>query len=294
MSQANITGFMSIPRKLLRTAITGLAIVGAGNVALGASVVTLTDGNSSATVDLGSQAGMGQWLINGQNQLNQQWFWYRVGNDPTGQHSIDTIGGLSFVNNANAVNAIYTSASFSLEITYVLNGGVAGGNDWTSDITENISIHNLTGSTLNFHFFQYSDFALAGTFGNEIASIYQSGGFYSKATITKAGSQLSETIDQPLANEAEADLGTATLNRLNQGSPYTLNNSLGSGPDPTLDATWALQWDFSIAANGQLGDTVDVIKDKKLSVAPVPEPATFSFALLGCAAFILRRKRLLA
>ena len=286
-----MNGIMSLSRKLRTITVGALAAASVSSAAFGASIVNLTDGNSSATVDLGSQAGMSQWLINGQNQLNQQWFWYRIGNDPTGQHSIDTIGGLSYVNNANSVIATYTSATFSLEIAYTLNGGVAGGSDWTSDITENISIHNLTGSTLNFHFYQYSDFALAGTFGNEIASIYQSGGFYSKATVIKAASQLSETIDQPLANEAEADIGTATLNRLNQGSPYTLNNTLSSGPDANLDATWALQWDFSLAANGLLGDTVDVIKDKKLSVAPIPEPATFSLALLGCAAFILRRKR---
>src|SRR6187401_1777600 len=109
------------------SALAGLLLISAS--VQGASIVNLTDGNSSATVNLGSQAGMSQWLINGQNQLNQQWFWYRIGNDPTGQHSIDTIGGLSYVNNANSVIATYTAATFSLEITYVLNGGVAGGSD---------------------------------------------------------------------------------------------------------------------------------------------------------------------
>jgi len=185
------------------------------------------------------------------------------------------------------LDATYTAANFSLELIYTLNGGSPGGSDWKSDITENISINNRTGSPLSFHFYQYSDFALAGTFGGESASIFQNGGFFSKATVTKSGSQLSETIDQPLANEAEADLGTATLNRLNQGSPYTLNNTLTSGPDLALDSTWALEWDFTIDPNG----SVDVIKDKKLSVAPIPEPGVLSLTLLGCAAFILRRKR---
>jgi hypothetical protein len=105
--------------------------------------------------------------------------------------------------------------------------------------------------------------------------------------VTKGANGLSETIDQPLANAAEADLGHNTLNRLNQGSPYNLNNNLTSGPDPSLDATWALQWDFTIDPNG----SVDVIKDKKLSVAPVPEPGAVSFALLGLAAFVWRRSR---
>src|SRR5262245_59693699 len=155
-------------------------------------------------------------------QTQSAWFWYRIGNDPTGQHSIDTIGGLTHTENANSVLATYTSGTFSIDIAYTLTGGATGGNDWTSDITENITINNLTGSSLSFHFFQYSDFALGGTFGGSTATIFQNGGFYSKATVLKAGSQLSETIDQPLANRAEADLGTATLNRLNQGSPYDL------------------------------------------------------------------------
>ena len=279
-----MNGFMRpFSKKLLAPLFSTLI---AANVANG-QVVTLTSGNSSATVDLGSQAGMGNWLINGQNQLNQQWFWYRIDGDAPGQHSIDTLGTPTFASNGFQVDATYTSARFSLEITYTLLGGSPGGSDWTSDIKENISIVNLTGSQLNFHFFQYSDFALGGTFGGETANIFQNGGFFSKANVTKAGSQLSETIDQPLANEAEADIGSNTLNRLNSGLNYTLNNTLNSGPDDNLDATWALQWDFSIDPFG----TADVIKDKKLSVAPVPEPGALSLLGLGAAAFILRRKR---
>jgi len=36
---------------------------------------------------------------------------------------------------------------------------------------------------------------------------------------------------------------------------------------------------------------VDVIKDKKLSVAPIPEPGVISLGVLGLAAFVLRRSR---
>ena len=54
-----------------------------------AQIVTLTDNNSSAQVDVGSQAGMFNWSIQGQNQLNQQWFWFRVGQAP--EAAINTI-----------------------------------------------------------------------------------------------------------------------------------------------------------------------------------------------------------
>src|SRR5215471_15884878 len=80
-----------------------LGMTNIGSMALG-QIVNLNNGNSSASVNLGSQAGMYQWAINGQNQLNQQWFWYRVDGDPTGQHSIDTIGTPSFISNANSVD----------------------------------------------------------------------------------------------------------------------------------------------------------------------------------------------
>jgi hypothetical protein len=284
-----MNGFMQpLSRKSLFSALFAATVATAN-----ADIVTLNNGNSSATVDLSSQAGMSQWLINGQSQLNQQWFWYRIGNDPTGQHSIDTIGGLSHVENSQSMTANYGNANIGVQLTYTLQGGAAGGNDWSSDITENITIQNMSATSNVFHFFQYSDFALAGSPGGETASIFLNNqGFYTRARVDKALNQLSETIDQPLANEAEADLGTATLNRLNQGSPYDLNGSTGSGsPDAAVDATWALEWDFVLAPYGSAGDSVNVIKDKKLSVAPVPEPAAFSLALLGAAAFILRRKR---
>src|SRR4029077_1519300 len=124
-------------------------------------------------------------------------------------------------------------------LSYTLNGGQAGGNDWNSDITESITINNLTGAALDFHFFQYSDFSLAGTLGGETATIFQNGGFFSKANAKKMAHQLSETIDIPLANEAEAALAATTRNELNTISGYNLNNNLSSGPDATRDATWA-------------------------------------------------------
>src|SRR5208337_545666 len=54
-------------------------------------IYTLSSGNSSVSIDLGSQAGMYNWTVDGQNQLNQQWFWYRVGSSGP-EASIDTIG----------------------------------------------------------------------------------------------------------------------------------------------------------------------------------------------------------
>jgi hypothetical protein len=275
----------------VKRALCVLALILAAGVsatAVKAQIIGLHDGNSTASVNLGSQAGMYSWTINGQNQLNQQWFWYRVDGDPTGQHSIDTLTLSSYLANANSLNATYTLGnSFNVNLAYTLSGGLAGGNDFSSDITENITINNLSSSPLSFHFYQYSDFALAGSVGGESAQIFQSGGFFTKANVVKALNQVAETIDQPLANEAEADITPNTLNRLNSGAPYTLNNTVFQGPDATHDATWTLEWDFTI---GGLG-SVDVLKDKRLSVASVPEPGMVVFLSVGLGVLALRRSR---
>ena len=75
-----------------------LLIVAAFPAIISQAQVTLTDGNSVALLEPTSQAGMYYWAVQNtpntyQNQLNQQWFWYRVGSDP--ERSIDTISAPS-------------------------------------------------------------------------------------------------------------------------------------------------------------------------------------------------------
>jgi PEP-CTERM motif-containing protein len=257
---------------------------------------TMTDGNSVATVNLGGGSGalgMNSWTINGQNQLQQQWFWFRVGSGA--QSSLNSLGTPVFSGGTgyNYLDATYSSVSggFSIDILYVLNGGATGGSDWNSDITESISIANTSGGPLDFHFFQYSDFRLANSPGGSTVQILQNGdGFFSKATVMKGANQLAETIDQPLADHAEAGVTSDapnTLDRLNGVNDLQLNDNLSAGPDSTADATWALEWDRTIAANS----SQDILKDKKLNVAPVPEPTSVALLSLGLGAFILRRAR---
>jgi len=254
-----------------------------------AQITNVVDGNASVTVDFGSQAGMSQWTINGQNQLHQQWFWYGIGSGALA--SIDTLGTPNVVVSGSTITAQYTGPTFGINLTYTLSGSSPG--QWTSDVTENISIYNLSGTAISdFHFYQYSDFQLAGSAGGEQSTIFlNNDGFFTKANVTKATNQLSETIDQPLANEGEAGIGSDTLNNLNGGGPYTLNGHTTAGPDPDLDATWALEWDFGLDAMGGDNDTMNVIKDKKLSVEPIPEPGFCSFGIAALAVFILRRRK---
>jgi len=270
--------------------VTLISLLAAVPVAHAANSV-LTSGNSQATVNFGNGSGafgMNSWTINGQNQLAQQWFWFGLGSSP--QNPLNTMPAVVVTQpTADFVTATYTDLAnqFSIMIDYTLAGGSTGGSDWTSDITENIKIVNNSANPLSIRFYQYSDFNLGNNPAGDSVSISQSGIFFTKATQTQGASRVSETIDIPLANGAEAGLTTDipnTLAKLNSGSAYNLNNNLTAGVG---DATWALQWNFNIGA----GQSQDVIKDKRLSVEPVPEPSLIGLASLGLFAAVCRFRR---
>src|SRR2546430_5056438 len=66
---------------LLKTAVLGLLLLASTGESQVAPV-TMSDANSTAIVDVGSDAGMYFWSVNGPggvNQLAKQWFWYRIG-----------------------------------------------------------------------------------------------------------------------------------------------------------------------------------------------------------------------
>ena len=244
-------------------------------------VVTLTDGGSSATVNLGSSAGMYNWSVNGQNQLNQQWFWYAIG--ATAPQSIDTIGLVSYKTpTPNEVTALYQNAQLALTIDYVLSGGGVGSG--SADITESISAVNNSGGNLDFHFYQYSDFNLLGNGSGDSVQLFGMPGSWNFVQQTAGSSGIGEAIVAPDANHGEAAYVGQTLAELNGGSPLTLNDNASAGPG---DVTWALEWDTTIANGGSF----DLTKDKSLFIQVVPEPSTVAFIALGLGVWGLARRR---
>src|SRR5438477_1679821 len=124
-----------------------------------AQIITLVHNNSVAQINTASQAGMFNWLVDGQNQLAQQWFWYRIGSLGPEQ-SIDTISAPTITTpNARTLYTRYNNGIYGVEVDYLLTGFSPGSGK--SDIAESITITNATASPLEFHFFQYSDFDLA-------------------------------------------------------------------------------------------------------------------------------------
>jgi hypothetical protein len=263
-------------------------IVAALGLQTNAQIITLADHNSVAQVDVGSQAGMFYWAVQGQNQLAQQWFWYRVGSDPV--RSIDTISApaITRFNGTRGLSTTYGNPMFSVQVDYLLSGGsvLAPGGIGVSDIGETITIVNRTAAPLEYHFYQYSDFDLGDPGFDTVQLGKNLRGFFNEASqVDINGAGLTETVTTPGAARGEVAFFNATLIALNSGTPYNLNNN--SGPVGPGDVTWALQWDFNIPAYG----SALISKDKYLSVLLIPEPSALALGLTGLAVLALRRRR---
>ena len=245
-----------------------------------AATATMIDNGSTAFVNLDSSAGMSSWTVTGllagqANQLNQQWFWYAIGNGSP--QPINNLSAAAWsMPSANQLIATYASSQVSVTIGYTLTGGGIG----QADIQEGITLQNQQPSNpIDFHFYQYSDFNLLNDPLNDTVTMVNN-----FVLQWKGDTQIAESIVAPDASHFEANYtGVAgnTLSKLNGVLPVTLNDHTDAGPG---DVTWAFQWDFM-----NLG-TQTIEKDKLLDVEIVPEPSTVALVSLGLAAFLLRRR----
>jgi hypothetical protein len=252
--------------------------------------VVLVDNNATAAIDLHSQRGMYEWAVDGQNQLQQEWFWYGVGSSAV--QSLDTISAAPTVvmTGAREATATYVSAgNFSVSVDYALSGGSSAmlsgaSGQAVADITETIQVVNLSAGPLLYHFYEYSYFNLqAGS--RDIAQLGQDlSGAYNEAFQYSSNASLTETVTAPGADHGEvAPLGL-TLAKLNNGGAVTLGSPFGAGPVGPGAVTWALEWDLNIPP----GASAIISKDKYLNV--LPEPSALALFGLSWLVLVLLRK----
>jgi hypothetical protein len=250
-----------------------------------AALFTLTDDNTSASFQTATADNDFNWTVDGVNQLSQQAFWYRVGN--VAEQSLHVLpiavqgtSDSNFDGNPDTLFVRYNGAGFRTDVRYVLDGGAPGSG--TSDMGEQISITNVSDGPMDFHFFQYTDFDVRGTAGDDSAVFTN----LNAVDQYEGVARLTETVVTPVPSHREIALFPVTRNKLSDGVATTLSDTpIGTVVGPG-DLTWAYQWDVVI----QPGSTFQISKDK--AIRAVPEPATAS--LLGLAVGLLlaaQRKR---
>jgi hypothetical protein len=245
-------------------------------------VRTLSDLNSTVQFDLGTGGvGMDQWTVEGVNQLQEQSFWYRVGNAPA--QRINSLNLVSDNVSPGMLTATYMDpgSRFKIDLKFILTGAPPGTGQ--SDIAESVRTTSTSSSALDFHLYEYVDLNLSGTPLDSSVSI--SGG--NTAIQTEGDSAVSETSDVPYPSRYQADYQSTILNGLTGGVLNLTNGTSATNGD----LAWAFQWDRSIPAGGSFL----VSKDKLLTVATVvPEPSTLALltaAGLGLAGWAWRRKQ---
>lgn len=267
-------------RKLVAAACAAAFVMILGSISQGE--VILMDRNSEVRLDPNGSAGMYSWTVDGVEHLYKQWFWYRVGNAPS-ESSLDKLS-LTYLNISNGnrdpnnerMVAVYSDplGRFEVQVDYNLSGGAPGSS--RSDMAETITFNSLTSMALTVKFFQYCDFDLGGTAGNDSVEI--TGG--NTATQTDGTSWMSETVVTNKPTFVETSYFPTLQNSLNDANVTTLNGITSAGPG---DVIWAFEWDFPLYA----GKSYIISKDKLIT----PEPGTLTLLGLGGGALLLRRRR---
>jgi hypothetical protein len=271
---------------------TLIALLFAGAMVQGsAQTYTLSSQDSSLQINLAG-GGVSQWMIDGANQLNQQWFYYSVGSGPV--YSIDTIapwtaptitGGTS-----PTLTETYANSFISVKAKFTLQGQPSGSGKAT--LGDAITINNLSANAQTYHFYQYSDFYLGGFSGNQNVQFNPSGATtaYQVVQTGLAGGTLTGTVTalsggaSVVPREQAGFYDGLNFGLGNGNAAPTLNNTLSAG---TGNVVYAYQWDVTLAAYGSPGSSLTLSEIQ----AVVPEPSSVALVLSGMLALAFYHRR---
>jgi hypothetical protein len=235
----------------------------------------LTQGSSSVTIDH-TLGGVDSWTINGKENIDNEWFWMQVGATGTA-HKVGSIGSVSETQVSSTIGLqTFTTPDYSLEVLWKL-ADTGGG---LSQLTENLTLTNVSSSTKNYRLFEFTDFDLFGGLIGSVVPTTNSGGKYVRATQTSTNGTVGEVgmLDTYAADRYEATTAHGALIPLIETpGGYNLANTVGTvGPG---DVEFALQWNRTVT----VGNSVTLAKSKTISPV-VPEAGTvilFGLGILG-------------
>jgi hypothetical protein len=256
-------------------------------LSLGASAqdITIANKNSSLDVNTNTSAGVINWNVDGVDYAKNQWFYYRVGSGPESPlQSITSSPAVAITSLSSfaRLNLTYANSSYSVLTSLRLTGNTPGSG--RSQLNEDITVSNLSGSPLDLHFFQYSDFDLFGTTGGQSVQFYQNSANsqYYKAVQNDGTRTVTETVNSTIfpIGHFEAALFNDTLSSLTDGTPTTLNDVISAGVG---DVSFSYQWDVTLApgASFQLSKLIEI----------VPEPSSMAILALAGISMTLYRRR---
>lgn len=254
-------------------AALGLATLGLVGTSAFAAPLSVQSNNSTVTVDPNSQSGLSSWVVDGTNQLNQQWFWYSVGS--SAPQSIDTLNNTFSFNQDGVLTETYGGDGFTLTLNAILTGGAV--NSGNSAMTQTVSVDNNTDSDLDFHLYEYSDFTLNNkTLNNNTLTL--SGSPVSTADQTAPLGTTMNIGVNPSVDHSQIGTNGAIKLALNNGStPVTLGDN---GVGPIIGNTnFAFEWDPTIAVNGTFQESI--VQSIQGGVVPLPSAAFSAVVLLA-------------
>ena len=191
--------------------------------------------------------------------------------------------------------AVYQDpAGLRITVTLRLRGGGTG--SFKASMTETIMIENLTPSPMNVAFFQYTDFDLSSSPGDDHVEL--SGGALEFAKQEDPGAIMTQTITGKLPTQAQVDVldgANDQLVELNDASTTILPSILG----PVFgNTTYAYGWDLALTRSGTANAIAIFQIEKNIDPQPAPvipsgSPALYVILtlLLGGTALLARRLR---
>ena len=231
------------------------------------------------------------------HDMVQQWYWYRLGNNPEQPINTLTLAGATvsdrnFDGDDDRARLTYTGVGFMFIVTYDVSGSFDGGHK--ANVTRTVQIFNTGASPLTLSLFEYHDLSLTQANNASEATLYPDVGIIPDAagntvdlmdyeiyvpdrdSLPEEGSvinSMSQTTVTPAPSHFEigrvAD-ASSILDRLNDASATTLSDNHGVmlGPD---DLAFAFQWDMNLESGGSYIISSDTLI--------TPEPGVLAVAM---------------